>query len=468
MRFFNRKQPLYKKTISVLSLSVATALVSNVVSGQTLEQAVAMALDTNPEVRIALSRFKVTEEQYKQAAAGYLPTVDLSAGYGFEETNSPGTRRGANDDGQVGLKRGEFSLSIKQMLFDGFYTSSERSRTEFEASAEQWQVFSTAEDLALEVANAYTAVLQAEQVLALSRKNLESHQVIFEQIKQRTDSGLGSVADLSQVSGRLARANVNVISATNNYLDATATYKKLIDTQPQDLIIPVPDADLLPASKQEGLTRAIENHPTIKSAGNDIEATRYAKESTNSSYYPTISFEIDANLNNNTGGEEGIDRLGVDVGGHNNNASAMIRMKYNLYSGNKHSAQTRAAAYRISEAVEVNHRAHRDVTEGYMLAWNAYELLASQKTFIQQHVESSKETQTSYEQQFKLGQRSLLDLLDTENELFEARKDYLSAEYQEINAKYRLLNATGQLLDSLRVTRSSLWNGEESYEGGVK
>jgi len=59
-------------------------------------------------------------------------------------------------------------------------------------------------------------------------------------------------------------------------------------------------------------------------------------------------------------------------------------------------------------------------------------------------------------------------LLDTENELFEARKDYLTAEYDEVIAKYRVLNATGQLLDSLRVTRPDVWKGEREYEGGVK
>ncbi|MGM8892272.1 TolC family protein, partial [Psychrobacter sp. 1Y1] len=70
-------------------------------------------------------------------------------------------------------------------------------------------------------------------------------------------------------------------------------------------------------------------------------------------------------------------------------------------------------------------------------------------------------------QQFNLGQRTLLDLLDTENELFEARKDYLESEYDEIIAQYRVLNATGQLLNSLRVTRPDVWQGERDYEGGV-
>lgn len=66
-----------------------------------------------------------------------------------------------------------------------------------------------------------------------------------------------------------------------------------------------------------------------------------------------------------------------------------------------------------------------------------------------------------------MGQRNLLDLLDTENELFQARKDYLDANFDELIARYRLLNVTGQLLDSLRVTRSGAWQGEHEYEQGA-
>ncbi|MGB0834485.1 MAG: TolC family outer membrane protein [Psychrobium sp.] len=449
-----------------------TALTAPLTHAQTLEQAVAQALDNNPDLRIALTRFKVAEERIKQAKAGYLPTVDLTAGYGHEETDSPGTRRGIyatnGDEGKAGLRRGEFSLSIRQILFDGFYTSTDSSRTEREASSEQWTLMSTAEDLALDVAKVYNEVLKNQEILSLSEKNLQSHQEIYEQIKERTESGLGSIADLSQVTGRLARANVNLISATNNYRDSVSKFVKLVNHEPKDLIVPVPDADMVPSTEQIGLTDALKKHPVIKSAENDVEAARYARETFTSSFYPTFTLEVSANANNNVSGEEGIDRFNNDIGGHNNNASAMIRMRYNLYAGGRNAAQSRAAAYQIAEAVELNSKAHRDVTEGYALAWNAYELLTMQLQFIQQHVDSSKQTQAAYEQQFRLGQRSLLDLLDTENELFEARKDYLEANYQNIDAQYRLLNATGNLLDSLRVTRSSLWAGEESYEGGVE
>ena len=436
---------------------------------QSLEEAVALAIDTHPDIRRAFASFKSKEEDVNRASAGYLPTIDITAGYGYEYTDSPGNRRSALgfDNGNTELARGEFGVSLRQMLFDGMFTSNELKRTKFEASAEQWTLISTAEDLALSVSQAYLNYLKNQQVVTLSEKNVESHQEIYGQIKERTDSGMGSIADLSQVMGRLARAQSNLIAARNNYQDARAEFISLTNISPDDLVMPVPDADMLPEDKTSGLILAIERHPIIKSARQDINAARAFSGSVKANYYPKLSLEIAANTDNDVAGEDGLNRFGPNVGGHRNDLSVMLRMQYNLYSGGKDVALQRSAAYQIIEAQEINYRAHRQVTESFGLAWNAYSMLGLQKQYIQQHVVTSKDTQEAYKQQFSLGQRNLLDLLDTENELFQARQDFLDADFNELSARYRLLNVTGQLLDSLRVTRSAAWQGEHDYVEGA-
>ncbi|MGL4613227.1 MAG: TolC family outer membrane protein [Shewanella sp.] len=436
---------------------------------QTLEQAVAQTLDTNPELRVAFNRFKAREEQVNQAIAGYMPTVDISGGYGYEQTNSVSTRRRIDlKDGKNELTPGELGVSLKQMLFDGFYTSSEVERYSREANAEQWALLAAAEDMALDVSKVYLNYIRTTEVLKLAEKNLDNHKVIHDQIKQRTDSGLGSTADLSQISGRLARANANVIAARNNLLDAKAQYIKVVAAEPIDLIQPVPDADMLPQDLNTGLATAQENHPILKSAANDINAAQSERSSAQANYYPKVSLELNGNWNNDIGGEDGFSKIArQNVGGHSNDLVAMVRVKYNLFAGGKDLAREKETAYKLSEAKEILQRAQREVVEGVNLAWNAFESLAPQKQYIRDHVIAAKETQSAYTQQFNLGQRTLLDLLDTENELFEARKDYLQAEYDEIIAKYRVLNSTGRLLDSFKVTRPEAWRGEHNYEDGA-
>jgi len=449
--------------VGLLSFSALSSFNSN---AQSLEEAVAEALHSHPDIRQSFARFKSKEEEVNRASSGYFPTIDLTAGYGYEYTDTPANRR-SSADSETELARGEFGISIKQILFDGLYTSNEVDRTMFEASAEQWTLIADAEDLALQVSKAYLNFIKTDALIKLSEKNIASHQDIYSQIKERTDSGLGSIADLSQVTGRLARAQSNMVSARNNHRDARTQFIRLTNSQPENLVLPVPDADMLPKDSSEGLNLAIKHHPVIKSAKQDINAARSFKSAVKSNYYPKLSLELAANSDNDIAGESGINTLGTDVGGHRNDATAMLRLRYNFYSGGKDIANERSAAYKVSEAQEINYSAHRQVTESYGLAWNAFEMLGLQKKYIKQHIIASKDTQLAYKQQFDIGQRNLLDLLDTENELFQARKDYLDASFNELSARYRLLNATGQLLASLRVTRSSAWKGEHEYEQGA-
>ncbi|TYK66490.1 TolC family outer membrane protein [Colwellia echini] len=464
-----KKECFKQVNIKAMTLLSCTMLFQTTVNAQSLEQAVAFTFDTHPELRAAYTRFKVSEKQIDQAKAGYLPTVDATAAFGYEYTDSPGTRRQITDNGEdtTELPRRELGLIVNQELFSGFHTQSEVDRTSSTARAEQWRLNGIAEDLALEVSKVYIDVIKAKQLVGLAERNLKSHQEIYDQIKQRTESGFSSSADLSQIDGRLAKAHSNLIASKNNYLDREVIFYRVIEQRPNNLVIPIPDADLLPQTEAEGLQVTLKNHPVIKSAVSDIKAAKAQYKAAKSNYYPKVSFEITANYNDNLDGEDGITSFG-DVGGENNEVAAMLRVSYNIFSGGRHDAYAKETAYKINEAKELNSNIHRQVTEGFILSWNAFEQLNLQKKYIKLHVVSSKNTQSDYKEQFKVGRRSLLDLLDTENELYQARRDFLEAEFSEISAQYRILHSMGMLVEALRVTRPNSWLGENDYEEDEK
>jgi len=434
---------------------------------QSLEEAVAHTLDTNPEIHSSFTQFKVREKQVEQAEADYYPTLEATGGVGYEYTDSPTTRRYTDSlNNTEELTRRELGLSLTQNLFNGFKTSSEVDRTSYATSAEQWRLHSIAEDITLEVTKVYIDLIEAEKLVVLSEKNLQSHIDIYDQIKERTESGFSSKADLSQISGRLAQAESNLIAAKNNYLDSKTMFYSVVDQTPENLVIPFPDNSMLPKTQAEGLEAALKNHPSIWASTNDIQSANAQYKSAKSTYYPELNLEIEANFNDNVDGVDGFNGTN-DVGGNNNDVVAMLRFRYNLYNGGRDEAYAKETAYKINEAKALNMKAHREVKEGFTLSWDAYELLNKQKQYIKMHVIAAKDSQEDYKEQFKIGQRSLLDLLDTENELFEARKDFLEAEFDEITAQYRVLHAMGTLLDSLRVTRPDAWKGEQEFDGGV-
>jgi adhesin transport system outer membrane protein len=448
-----------KKMVGVFFASICLPIVAN---AQTLEQAVAYSLDNHPDIRVAYTLFKDTEKKVDRAEAGYFPTIDLTGGFGQEFTDSPGTRSSAPTTAT--LVRTELGVSLRQDLFSGFHTNNEVGRTSSDTSANQWRLHSEAEDVALEVSKVYVNVIKNAELIKLSEKNLAAHQTIYNQIKLSKESGLVGSADLSQIIGRLAKAQSNLIAVKNNYLDSKVTFYRIIAQRPNDLIIPYPDSSLLPKSKGEGLIAALKNNAVIKAVANDVNAAHYQYKSAQATYYPKVSLVIEANYDDNL---DGVDSSNGGTDGESNEVLAMVRFSYNIFSGGKDTASAKEAAYKVSEAKDLNRSAHREVEESFLLSWNAFELLNLQKKYIKKEVIAANETQLDYQQQFSIGQRSLLDLLDTQNELYLTRIDFLEAEMAEITAQYRILHAIGLLVDSFRVTRPPSWQGERQFAGGV-
>jgi adhesin transport system outer membrane protein len=177
-------------------------------------------------------------------------------------------------------------------------------------------------------------------------------------------------------------------------------------------------------------------------------AARYQYKQSESSDYPTLSFEAKQIWYDDADGQEG----------SREETTAMLRMRYNLYNGGSDSAQQNRMAYQLNKAKDLRDSSHRMVKESLGLAWSALDLTLQQKEFLQDQVDSASDTVIAYEKQYVLGRRTLLDLLNTENELFEARRNYLDAKYDEQYAKYRVLNASGVLLQSLLVDIPQEWN----------
>jgi adhesin transport system outer membrane protein len=434
-----------KTTVAVL---VGVSLVLPL-QAQTLEEAVTHTLMTHPKVKEAFHLYQARQYEQDEAFAGYLPKLDANAGIGYEYTDSPGTRDGGPRADKT-LTRKEAGLSLRQMLFDGFKTSSNVGRTQAEADAQRYTLLSDAENIALRVAEVYLEVLRQDEIVELSRRNLETHEQIFSDIQRRTDSGVGSTADYTQIQGRVARAYSNMTAAENNLRDAQSSFIALVNQMPDDLRQPQPDANFMPPTLDDALAKAQENHPTLTSAAFDIDAARYQHEDAKAGFYPNVSLELDKNWDDDIDG----------VRGHNYDFTAMVRMRYNLYNGGADVARSRSTSALEMQAKDIHMNAHRQVGEGTRLAWAAYESLGRQKDFLRQHVEASYNTVDAYKKQFSLGNRTLLDVLNTENELFEARRSYINAEYDQLLAEYRIMNATGQLLEALRFTQPEQWQAK--------
>ncbi|EMR34815.1 TolC family outer membrane protein [Vibrio harveyi] len=416
--------------------------------GQTLEQAVENTLISNPDIKSAFNEF-VSKRYVNEASSGaYLPSVDLDAGVGYEGINPAESNRKSTD-----LMRKEATITLTQLIWDGSATLNDIDRTAADAESVRYQLLADAQDKALEVAKVYLDAVKAYEVLTLSENNLKVHKKIYQDIKKRVDSGIGSTADLTQVEARLAKAHGNLVAAQNNLFDTHTIFTRLVGQAPQGLIFPRADQNFIPYTVDDAIDLAFNSHPVIKISKADVDSAKFQYKQSKGNYYPTVSVEASQTWRDDAAGVEG----------NSDETTAMLRMRYNLYNGGSDSANAESFAYQLNKAKDLRERAYRNVEEGLRLSWSALDLTQQQKQFLSDHVDSASETVIAYEKQYRIGKRTLLDLLNTENELFEARKDYLDAKYAEQYAKYRVMNATGQLLNALRVDVPTEWNQKVEY-----
>ncbi|KII81088.1 TolC family outer membrane protein [Vibrio renipiscarius] len=417
--------------------------------GQTLEQAVSITLATNPELKSAFNEYQSSLKQADAAEGAYLPSIDLDAGIGYEGLD-PAASSGKSD---TDLTRKEAKLSLTQLLWDGNGTLNDIDRTAAEAESVRLQLIADASDMALMVTDIYLNAVKATEVLALSESNLAVHKDIYKDIKKRADSGIGSTADVSQVEARIAKAHGNLLAAQNNLIDTHTQFMRVVGQQPLGLIYPRADETRIPLSLDLAIDEAYANHPVLQISAADVDAARFQYDQSKSNYYPTISIEASQAWRDDAGGDKG----------RSDETLAVLRLRYNLFNGGSDSDLADRAAYQLNKAKDLRDDAHRQVEESLRLSWSALDLTLQQKNFLADHVDSASETVIAYEKQYKIGKRTLLDLLNTENELFQARKDYLDAHYAEQYAKYRVMNATGNLLDSLLVEVPSEWTQRVEY-----
>ncbi|KEA63188.1 Type I secretion system [Marinobacterium lacunae] len=420
---------------SMLAAAVLVA-VSGTAHSATVQEVVADNLAENPDVARAIEAYRAVVKEVDQAKAGYYPTVDATLGYGYEWTDKD---QGVQD---VELNRREAHLNINQMLFDGFATPSEvkRQRARMESAAAE--ASDSAENYALQASRAYLELLRRDQLVKLAKETLYNHVKIYDQIKRRSESGLGTLASIQQAEGRLALAEVNTLAAENNLLDAQANYQRVVGQEPPADLEPLMDDALqLPGTFEEALAIANESHPVVGVAQSDVEATYAQRDAAKSRMYPRLDLEIERRWDENLDGIEGDDE----------DLTAMLRLRYNLFNGGADKARIRQTEYQIGEAQQVQRDSMRQIKQSLELSWNAYEILGRQIEHLQQHVSSSEQTRNSYQKQFDIGQRSLLDLLDTENEVFSAKNQLAEAQLDQQIAKLRILNGMGGLLSAMNI-----------------
>ena len=402
-----------------------------------MKDAAQMAVLKSPEVLSRWHAFREAEEEVGVAQGGFLPRVDLSAGTGQNKRNQADLNIDQSYSGS------ESTLSLRQMLFDGFATSNEVKRLGRAKLVRYFELLDASENVALEAGRAHLDVQRYRAQVVLAEDNYIQHQAAHEQLKKRAQSGVGKRVDVDQAASRLALADVNLTTAYANLHDVTARYVRIVGQPPaKELPPPMQLAESFPNTADSALGVALKSNPALRASIENIEASQYDLDARRSAFMPKIDFVARRD-----------DYSNYEDAGSRDDTRVEVRMNFNLFNGGSDAARSRQYRERKNVALDLREKACRDIRQTLSIAYNETQRLNDQLSYIALQVALVEKTRTAYRDQFNIGQRTLLDLLNTQNEYFDARRSQVNAEADLSIAYLRSYAGMGNLLERLGLKR---------------
>ncbi|NWO04273.1 MAG: TolC family outer membrane protein [Alteromonadaceae bacterium] len=434
----------------VLAMGVGGA---SQVTADRLDAVVGEALERNPEVKFEARALDALKSEKRQEQGGYLPRVDLSAAAG---------RADRDFDSRGSFDRHNAEISVTQMLFDGFAVRSSVEIADQKVREQYFQLVSKAEDMALEVTRAYLEVKKYRHLVTLAEQNVENHLQVREQVQQRSDQGVGSGVDFNQAQGRLALARSNLKTERSNLQSVSSRFQRLVGKLPGSSLSEVNNLNQpMPQSLETLLNEVYSNNPEIHAAFANIESAEAGVDAAKANNYPTVELGLShgAYKNNNAFDSR------TDPDSFGEETLVELRLNYNLYKGGSDSAARKAAWQRVGQAQSLRDKSCVDLRQTASIAWFEMHNLREKLELLEGHQVAAAQVVKAYQQQFDIGRRSLLDVLDAENESFQAERSLVHGQYDLLLTRAELFHSMGQLLSVLSLSPKDLVN-ESAEETG--
>ena len=408
--------------------------------GASLKDAIQSAMDGNPKFLSEKHAYAVSHEAYRISYGALLPQLDFVArgGYGVRRND---TTISMESDGQGEGWSNEERLILSQLLFDMGTTSSKVAADKLHSESKREELFNTAEDVGLSATQYFMDVIRTRALVELCRRNIAEHEKLVSLTRIRQSGGGGTQADVTQATAALEEARSRLIQANQALEDAEAGYVRFFGSKPGALSMPDRPVHAIPQSEAIAITLATDSNRALKAARLAVQQKEQEAKSAEGSYAPKLYFKAGAGRSDNTGGYEA----------SYHDASAMLELQFNLYSGGSDAAAIRKAK---SDKLRVEQDAQdvqREVEEDVRTAYSFYKATGKLLPVLRDLTNENAQVVTSYTDQFRMGQRTLVDLVSAQKSLFSSQQVYLNGMTAHTFSYYRLCMPVSNLMSTLGV-----------------
>jgi outer membrane protein, adhesin transport system len=429
----------WNATCAALALALAGSCAS-AQSGDALRSAAANAIAKHPDVNARFNAYRAAIDAVAAARGSYWPRIDLNASAARDNERSEAATQASQSLNRTGV-----GLTITQLLWDGLGTRGDVSKLSHDQLARYFEWLDATEQVALEVARVHYDVMRLRRLVQLAEENYVQHRYAHLQIESRVKAGVGRGVDLEQAAARLAQAESTLALEVADLHDASARYLRVVGAPP-----PRPLSTLsllsrgLPAKPAEALTRAIRHNAAVSAAIENLRASRALVDVRQAAYQPRVEARLRAEGGHNLDGVRDRTRSGT----------AELVLSWNLYSGGADQARVRQQVNLLNQAANQRDKACHDARLAAAIAFNDIARLSDQLVLLERNATAIEKARDAYRQQFDIGQRSLLDLLNAESERYSAARAYANAEHDLATAHARAHASMNQLGMQLGLSRA--------------
>ncbi|WP_261388766.1 TolC family protein [Qipengyuania gaetbuli] len=433
----------------LLAGAAPAAMAQEAADPVTMQEAITIAMQSNPEILQAQYNKEAIEFERRQAQGLYLPRVNIEASAGIRRLEN-NTRRtlGIADDELYPLEAG---ITGEWTVFDFGRRRGELLRQAARVDGASLRVLERSEFVALQIARQYLDVLLQQRVVAAARDNAAFHQSLVGDLSRGVDEGSISIADQQQAEERLQSALVRSEEANLELENAYISLRRLTGLDLTAATLPPNLASAMPPDLPSAVGMARLNNPLVREAQADVDAANAVVKSAEGDLWPTIGIEARG-------------RVGEDIdgfAGETNDVQARVVLRWDVFTGGINQARLQETVRQASLARYALHDRQRAAEEDVRLAWQQLDTQRRITEQLARQSQVSDDLLLSYRSQFNIGRRSLLDVLDAQNTRFNTQVRLETARFSQLFAQYQTLAATNQFLDALSIAPGAGANERE-------
>jgi outer membrane protein len=417
-------------------------------AAETLQQALAAAYKYNPRLDAARATLRATDEEVPRALSGYRPTVTGTADYAYQHTS---TRPPSAGDGEVHPHG--YALSASQPIFRGFRTLNQVREAEAAVRAGRETLRTTEISVLNDTIAAFMDVVRDQAIVRLRENNVTVLTRELKATQDRFQVGEVTRTDVAQAESRRAAAVSALELARANLKTSRANFERSVGHPPSNLVEPPPASRLLPKSLEEAIAISARENPTVVAALYREQGARATVDRIWGELLPEI--RVDANHQRRFDTSRTTDEI--------EQTSVTGRLTVPIYAGGEVHARVRQAKHTHVSRLQEIEQARSDTQQTVVAAWSQLQAAKAQLVSDQTQVESNRVALSGVREEERVGQRTLLDVLNAEQELLNAEVQLVTTKRNLVVASYNVIGTIGRLNVSEIGATATVYDPDAHY-----